>query len=78
MIEGTKITDFTQKPKKSEIHLAFSAIFITNRTLFNYKGKSLEKQIFPELAKKEKLNGYITTKKVPNIKTQEDIDKLKL
>lgn len=76
-IEGTTILEFIQKPKSSEVYLGFSSIFITQPEIMEYIGNSLEEEIFPEMAKKNLLNGYLTTSKIIKIKSKKDLQKLK-
>lgn len=59
-LEGDKIIQFDQKPRKSPSYLVFSPIFVCEPELLNYHGSSLEKDIFPILAKKNLLNGYVS------------------
>ncbi|MBI2672662.1 hypothetical protein HYX19_00205 [Candidatus Woesearchaeota archaeon] len=59
-LEGDKITGFDQKPKKFSSYLVFSPIFICEPELLIYHGHSLEKDIFPIIAEKRLLNGYVS------------------
>ena len=77
-IEGSKIIEFIQKPDASDVYLGFSSIFITQPELLEYPGKSLETDVFPLLAKKGFLNGYLSTSSVFKLHTKEDIEKLKI
>jgi NDP-sugar pyrophosphorylase family protein len=72
-IEGSKILEFIQKPKTSEVYLGFSSIFIAQPELLEYQGSSLETEIFPDLAKKGFLNGYLSTSKVIKLHNKKDI-----
>ncbi|MBN1502058.1 NDP-sugar synthase [Candidatus Woesearchaeota archaeon] len=74
-IEGTKILDFVQKPKDSDVYLGFSSIFVTQPELLEYQGNSLEEQVFPILAQKGLLNGYLSTSKVVKIHSLPDLKK---
>jgi NDP-sugar pyrophosphorylase family protein len=76
IMEGSKILKFTQKPKKSDIYLVFSPIFVTEPDIFNYHGDSLEESIFPELAEKDLLNGHMSSEKEIHIHKKEDLDKI--
>ena len=76
-IEGSKIMEFIQKPESSDVYLGFSSVFITQPELLEQHGESLETEIFPDLAKKGFLNGYLTTSKIIKLHTKEDVDKLK-
>ena len=51
-VEGSKVLAFAQKPKKSDIYLVFSPIFVTEPHIFDYNGASLEFDVFPVLAEK--------------------------
>ena len=74
-IEGSRILEFEQKPTDSDIYLGFSSIFVTQPELMEYKGSSLEKNIFPVLAKKNLLNGHLSANKEIHIHNKEDIKK---
>ncbi len=71
-VEGTKILEFSQKPKRSDVYLVFSPIFIADPEILEYDGSSLEYDIFPELAKKGLLQGHISSEKEVHIHTEED------
>ncbi len=72
-IEGSKILEFIQKPKKSDVYLGFSSIFVAQPEILEYHGSSLEQSIFPELAIKGLLNGYLSTTKIFKLHTSKDI-----
>ena len=72
-VEGNRVLSFTQKPKKSDIYLVFSPIFITEPQIFEYSGKSLESDVFPELAEKGLLNGHLSSEKEVHIHSKADI-----
>ena len=73
-VEGTKVLSFTQKPKKSDIYLVFSPIFVTAPEIFEYGGNSLEFNIFPELAEKGLLNGHLSSEKEVHIHTKKEVE----
>ena len=75
-VEGNKVLDFTQKPKKSDIYLVFSPIFIAEPQIFEYNGRSLEFDVFPELAEKGLLNGHLSSEKELHIHSKKDLEKL--
>ena len=58
-VNGSRIVEFVEKPKKVESYLVYTGIFIAEPDIFDVPGNSLEYEIFPKLAKNEKLNGYI-------------------
>ncbi len=76
-VEGNKVLSFTQKPKKSDIYLVFSPIFVTEPQIFEYSGESLEFNVFPELAKKGLLNGHLSSEKEVHIHSKKDLEKLR-
>lgn len=62
-MQGNRIKDFVEKPKKrvAESFLISSGIFLAEPEIFKYinsKMKSLEMDLFPRLAKKNLLIGY--------------------
>lgn len=71
-IEGTKILEFVQKPKKSDVYLGFSSMFVAGPEIFEYPGKSLEENVFPTLAKKGLLQGHLSSEKEIHIHTKTD------
>jgi len=60
VVDGSHIIEFIQKPKKSDNYLVFSPIFVVDPDIFDFYGSSLEDDIFPELARKGLLTGYIS------------------
>jgi len=75
-VEGNKVLTFTQKPKKSDIYLVFSPIFVTAPQLFEYYGSSLESDIFPELAEKGLLNGHLSSEKEIHVHSNKNLPKI--
>lgn len=75
-IEGSKITEFIQKPETTDVYLGFSSIFVTQPEILEYSGQSLEKEVFPILAEKNLLNGYLSTSKIIKLHSREDLKKL--
>jgi NDP-sugar pyrophosphorylase family protein len=76
-MEGTKILQFIQKPKESDIYLVFSPIFVAEPELLEYVGSSLEKEIFPRVAEKGLLRGYLSSEKEIHIHQPRDVDNIK-
>ena len=74
-VEGSKILDFIQKPDKNDIYLGFSSVFVARPEILEYTNNSLENELFPELAKKGLLNGYLSTSGVIKIKSKNDLNK---
>ena len=72
-IEGSKIKEFIQKPKSSEVYLGFSSLFVAQPELLDQIGSSLESDVFPTLAIKNLLNGYLSTTKISKLKSKKDI-----
>jgi len=75
-IEGAKIMEFIQKPKESEVYLGFSSVFVTQPEILEQPGFSLEDSVFPDLAKKGLLNGYLSTTKIIKIRTLDDLKRV--
>ena len=75
-IEGSRILEFIQKPEKSEVYLGFSSVFVAMPEIFEYPGSSLETSVFPELAKKGFLNGYLSTTRVSKLHNKIDIKRI--
>ncbi len=76
-VEGNKVLAFTQKPKKSDIYLVFSPIFVTEPQIFEYTGSSLEFDVFPSLSEKGLLNGHLSSEKEVHIHSKKDLDIIK-
>ncbi|MBW2970924.1 NTP transferase domain-containing protein [Candidatus Woesearchaeota archaeon] len=77
-MEGSKSIEFIQKPKKSDIYLVFSPVFVAEPELLEYPGYVLEKDVFPRLAEKGLLRGYLSSEKEIHIHTIEDVRKVKI
>lgn len=73
VMEGNNILEFLQKPKTSQNYLVFSPIFIAEPEIFSYGGDILEVDVFPTMAKKGLLNGYISSVKEKHIHTKSDL-----
>jgi len=62
-LQGSKIKEFIEKPQKQiSSYIVNAGIFISEPEIFDYiknTTKSLEKEVFPQLAKEGKLNGYL-------------------
>ena len=80
-LEGSKIITFNQKPEKrvkDESYLVFSPIFICEPELLQYKGSSLEEDIFPVIIKKNLLNGYVSATREFHIHNKENLEEANL
>ena len=75
IMEGRKILTFTEKPVKRNLpsSLFFGGVFVAEPEIFNYSGKSLEFEIFPELTKRRLLGGHISGQEHLHIHTHEDL-----
>lgn len=62
-MSGSRVTDFTEKPKTgTKSHLIFAGIAVVNSNVLARIGSnmtSLEQELFPMLAREEKLSGYV-------------------
>lgn len=58
--DDNRVTDFIEKPDKSKASLISTGLYIFEPSIFDYLTKkcSLEKDVFPKLAKEGKLYGY--------------------
>ena len=74
-LEGDKIIGFRQKPLKKESYIVFAPIFICEPEMLYYGGKSLEEDIFPDLASKRLLNGHVSSGQDFHIHTPLDVIK---
>ena len=72
-VEGSKVLSFAQKPKKSDIYLVFSPIFVAEPNIFGYEGPSLEFDVFPVLAEKGLLNGHLSSEKELHVHSKKDL-----
>ncbi len=75
-VEGNKVLSFTQKPKQSDIYLVFSPIFVAEPQILEYAGKSLEFDVFPELAQKGLLNGHLSSEKEIHVHNARNLEKM--
>lgn len=58
-LEGESVVEFIEKPKSAKNYLVFSGLFVASPELLSQQGNSLEYEIFPRLAKKRLLAGYV-------------------
>ncbi len=77
VVEGTKILQFIQKPRQSDIYLVFSPIFAAEPEIFDYEGSSLEKDVFSALAEKGLLNGHMSSEKEIHVRSREEADRIR-
>ena len=75
-VEGNKVLTFTQKPKESDIYLVFSPIFVAGKEILEYSGNSLEKNVFPEIASRNLLNGHLSSEKEVHVHSKDDVKRL--
>lgn len=73
-MEGNKIIKFIQKSVKKGSYIVFSPIFVCGPELLQYKGASLEEDIFPLLASKRLLNGYLSQNPEIHIHNKRDLE----
>ncbi|MEK6853914.1 MAG: sugar phosphate nucleotidyltransferase [Nanoarchaeota archaeon] len=71
-VEGNHILQFVQKPKKTDVYLVFSPIFVATPEIFNIGGSSLEYDVFPKLAEQGLLFGHTSAEKEQHIHTAAD------
>jgi NDP-sugar pyrophosphorylase family protein len=71
-LEGSRILNFTQKPKQAEVYIGFSSMFVAEPDLLSFPGDWLELDVFPELAKRGLLGGYVSSEAEIHIHTAKD------
>jgi len=71
-VEGNRILEFVQKPKKTDAYLVFSPIFAATPEIFNLEGGSLEYDIFPKLAERGLLAGHTSSGREQHVHTAAD------
>jgi NDP-sugar pyrophosphorylase family protein len=60
-MEGSRITNFVEKPKKPESNLINAGVYVAEPSIFEFIGKgkiSLEKDVFPKISSEKKLLGF--------------------
>lgn len=75
-MEGNKVKRFLEKPKKVESFIFFTGVFISEPEIFEYSGKSLQYHVFPKLAEKGMLYGYLSDKEHLHFHSKKDILRL--
>ncbi len=71
-VEGNKILEFIQKPKKTDVYLVFSPIFVATPEIFNIEGSSLEYDVFPRLAGQGLLYGHASSEREQHVHSISD------
>lgn len=72
-MEGNQITSFVQKSGQEFSLIHFSAVFIAEPSILDYEGHSLEYDIFPKLAAKKELVGYLSEHPIQHFHTEEEL-----
>jgi len=72
-MEGNQITSFVQKSGQEFSLIHFSAVFIAEPSILDYEGHSLEYDIFPKLAAKKELVGYLSENPIHHFHTDEEL-----
>jgi len=74
-LEGKKIISYIEKPliKNLKSTIFFGSIFVAEPEIFSHHGKSLEVDIFPELARKGLLGGQMCSSEHLHIHSYEDL-----
>ena len=70
-LNGTKVVNFEERSSKIP-HLTFNSVFVLNPRFLNEKGHSLSYDVFPNVAKKGLLNGFITDHRIRKVLKLED------
>ena len=79
VLQGNKIVEFEQKPKK-EAHsfLVNAGYFLLEPEIFRHIGremKNIERDLLPKLAKKGLLHGYAFQGKYANVNSKQDLER---
>lgn len=82
VLDGCKIVDYEEFPKKPKTHLISVFIGFMKKNIFNYIPSeevkwSLQENVFPKLAKEKKLVGYPIAGNWVNIHTKKDVEKVR-
>jgi len=75
-MEGNQITSFVQKSGQEFSLIHFSAVFIAEPNILDYEGHSLEYDIFPQLAKKMDLIGYLSEKPIHHFHNEAELKEI--
>jgi NDP-sugar pyrophosphorylase family protein len=81
VLDGSRITDFEEAPKKPKTHLTSVFTGFMKMEVFNYIPRgdvfcSLQNDVFPKLAAEGKLIGYPVPGNWVNVHSNEDIEKI--
>jgi NDP-sugar pyrophosphorylase family protein len=78
-LDGQKVLSFIEKPisKSLTSTLFFWGIFLAEPELLSYNGKSLEYDVFPELAKRKLLGGKVSSIPHLHVHTPKDLANIK-
>jgi NDP-sugar pyrophosphorylase family protein len=78
-LNGSKVICYNEKPllKNLKSSIFFGGIFVSEPEMLRCSGKSLEFNVFPELAKRGLLAGRISNLPHLHIHTREDLDRVK-
>ncbi len=74
-VNGTKIVYFEEKSSKVP-HLTFNSVFVLNPRFLDEKGHSLVYDVFPRVAKRGLLNGFITDHRILKVLSIKDKEKV--
>lgn len=81
-MEGNRVKEFIQKPKKDvPSYLVSAGYFLLEPEIFKHLSRnmhSLEKDLFPKLAKKNLLNGYVFQGRYVNVNSKSDLEKARV
>ena len=72
-MEGNQITSFIQKSGQEFSLIHFSAVFIAEPGILDYEGHSLEYDVFPQMAKKKQLIGYLSERPIHHYHSTEEL-----
>jgi NDP-sugar pyrophosphorylase family protein len=76
VLQGNKVNSYIEKPvgKNFSSSIFFAGILVAEPEIFDFYGKSLELEVFPELARRGLLGGCMSSVEHLHIHNKEDLD----
>ncbi len=78
-LEGNKIVSYLEKPTPTKMRSSIfvTGIFVAEPEIFTYAGKSLELDVFPELARRRLLGGQVSSADYLHVHTLADLKEVR-
>lgn len=77
VMDVDRIKEFHENPKELKSTLFYAGIFVADPQIFQYSGDSLEEEVFPVMARKQTLRGYLSSQKILHFHTIKEFEDLK-